>query len=73
MGRFDQIVRCKAGNLYSTTWIPLGSLKAVRLGRRRYQFCPVERHWATAQRVDRATLSENERTEALAHHDIRIP
>ncbi len=73
MGRFEQIVRCKAGHLYTTTWVPLGSLKAVRLGRRRFQFCPVGRHWSTVERVDPTTLREDERRDALAQHDIHIP
>ncbi|HUY42277.1 MAG TPA: hypothetical protein VMU98_00790 [Acidimicrobiales bacterium] len=73
MGRFERVVRCSAGHLFTTTWVPLGSLKAVRLGNRRYQFCPIGRHWASVKRVDPTSLSDDERTEALAHHDIRIP
>ncbi|OYV65276.1 MAG: hypothetical protein B7X07_03580 [Actinobacteria bacterium 21-64-8] len=72
MGRFDQIVRCKRGHLFTTTWVPFASLKAVRLGNRRYQFCPVGRHWSLATRVDPSTLSEDERRDA-PRHDVHLP
>jgi hypothetical protein len=71
---FDQPVRCSKGHLYTTIWIPLGSLKAVRLGfRRRFQRCPVGHHWAMTERLDPETLSEQEREQAAATHDLRIP
>ena len=35
------VVRCRQGHLYTTIWIPLASLKAVRLGWWRLQYCPV--------------------------------
>jgi len=35
--RFDRPVRCSAGHTFTTIWMPLGSFKAIRLGRRRYQ------------------------------------
>jgi len=38
--RFECPVRCSAGHLFTTIWIPLASLKSVRLGDRRYQRCP---------------------------------
>jgi hypothetical protein len=38
--RFDAIVRCSKGHLFTTIWVPLASFKAVRLGSRRYQRCP---------------------------------
>jgi hypothetical protein len=69
----DVIVRCAAGHLYSTIWIPSVSLKAVRLGSRRYQRCPVGRHWAMTDLVDRATLSPAELEAALAVTDWRVP
>lgn len=43
--RFDRQVRCSAGHVFTTIWMPLGSLKAVRLGWKRWQYCPVGRHW----------------------------
>ena len=34
----NSFVRCRAGHLFTTTWIPGGSLKAIRLGLWRIQF-----------------------------------
>lgn len=73
MANFDTIVRCSAGHLFETIWVPLASLKAVRLGPRRYQHCPVGHHWAMVERVDPATLTSEEIAEAQSHHDLRIP
>lgn len=71
--KFDRPVRCSAGHLYTTTWVPLGSLKAVRLGVRRYQRCPVGRHWAIVTPLDRHTAEPAELTAASGVHDVRIP
>lgn len=72
--RFDTPVRCSAGHLFTTIWVPLGSLKAVRLGGERYQYCPVGRHWATVTPLD---LDGSPTAEQLAEadqvHDVRIP
>jgi hypothetical protein len=38
---FDVPVRCSAGHRFTAIWVPLASLKAVRLGWKRYQYCPV--------------------------------
>lgn len=65
----QRIVRCSKGHLYTTTWMPLVSFKAIRLGRRRYQRCPVGHHWALAAPVDPDTLSDEERANAQAIHD----
>jgi hypothetical protein len=69
----EVIARCSAGHLFTSTWVPLGSLKAVRLGRKRYQRCPVGRHWTMIERVDPATLTTAELAEAARYHDLRIP
>jgi hypothetical protein len=37
----DRIVRCSQGHLFTTVWIVGSSAKAVRLGYKRYQRCPV--------------------------------
>lgn len=71
--RYDKIVRCSAGHLYTTTWVWGGSIKAFRLGSRRFQRCPVGRHWAMARVVDPASLSPEEREAAAAVHDVHIP
>ena len=72
-GRFDEIVRCSAGHLFETIWVPLVSFKAVRLGSRRLQRCPVGHHWAYVERVAPSTLTPGEIADAQSHHDLRIP
>jgi hypothetical protein len=69
----DAIVRCSAGHLYTTIWIPGGSLKSVRLGTSRFQWCPVGRHWAAVTLVQESELTEDEIRQAHEHHDVRIP
>ena len=71
---FDVPVRCSTGHLFTTIWVPLVSLKAARLGWKRYQYCPVGRHWATVTRLDwGAAPSDADLAEAALVHDIRIP
>jgi len=73
--RFETPVRCSAGHLFTTIWVPLGSVKAVRLGWTRWQYCPVGHHWATVSRLDeadRAPTADELATAALVH-DVRIP
>jgi hypothetical protein len=73
--RFDTPVRCSAGHLFTTIWVPMASLKAVRLGWKRYQYCPVGRHWATVFPLgwDSTPASDEDFTEAALVHDARIP
>jgi hypothetical protein len=68
----NTIVRCRKGHLFSTIWIPGASLKAVRLGWLRFQYCPVGDHWTLVRPVKDQDLSEDQRQEAVAHHDNRI-
>jgi hypothetical protein len=37
-------VRCSKGHVFTTTWSPLGSFTAIRLGGARFQHCPVGHH-----------------------------
>jgi hypothetical protein len=71
--RFDRPVRCKDDHLFTTIWVPMASLKAVRLGTSRFQHCPVGRHWTTVVPLDPKTASPSELQEAAAVHDSRIP
>lgn len=72
--RFDVPVRCSAGHLFTTIWVPLASLKALRLGPARYQYCPVGHHWATVTRLDDDTpTTGTELSEAARVHDLRVP
>jgi hypothetical protein len=67
------VVRCRAGHLFTTVWIPGASLKAIRLGPWRYQRCPVGRHWTLVTPVRVDELTDDERREAAAYRDRRIP
>ncbi|HLH66879.1 MAG TPA: hypothetical protein VKV27_14375 [Solirubrobacteraceae bacterium] len=69
----DTVVRCRAGHLFTTWWIPGASIKALRLGLWRLQRCPVGAHWTLVSPVRAAGLTENERAEAATHHDLRVP
>ena len=69
----DTIVRCRRGHLFSTVWIPGGSVKALRLGFWRVQWCPVGRHVDLVRLVKPADLTEAERSFALSHHDALVP
>jgi hypothetical protein len=66
-------VRCRAGHLYTTLWIPGVNLKALDLGLARLQYCPVGRHWSLVTPVRDADLSEEQRELAGAHHDVWLP
>ena len=69
----NTIVRCRKGHLFTTIWIPGASVKAIRLGLWRIQWCPVGRHVDLVRLVKEADLSEPEREFALRHHDILVP
>lgn len=71
--RFDRVVECRAGHRFTTLWVPAASFKAVRLGGRRWQRCPVGRHWTMVTPVDESTLDAAQLAGARAVHDIHIP
>ncbi len=73
--RFDTPVRCAAGHLFTTIWVPGGSVKAVRLGWTRWQYCPAGHHWATVSRLDTADRppTADELAQAALVHDVRVP
>ena len=66
------VARCRQGHLFSTMWIPGASVKAIRLGLWRVQWCPVGRHVTLVSLVKNADLTEEEREFAEEHHDIPI-
>ena len=72
LGR-NSIVRCRQGHLFTTIWIPGGSLKAIRLGLWRIQWCPVGRHVDLVRLVKESDLSQAEREFAADHHDTPLP
>lgn len=71
--RFDRPVRCRQGHVFTTIWIPFGSLKAARLGRRRFQRCPVGHHWSVVEPLDAGSTDPEELRRAASVHDARIP
>ncbi|HLN18466.1 MAG TPA: hypothetical protein VK277_17120 [Acidimicrobiales bacterium] len=69
----DTVVRCRDGHLFTTIWIPGASVKSIKLGWSRYQYCPVGKHWTLVTPVKVTELSEDELQGAAAHHDVRVP
>jgi hypothetical protein len=67
------IVRCHRGHLFTTTWIPGASIKALRLGPWRVQRCPVGQHWSVVRPAQAAKLSDAERAEARSTRDTLLP
>ncbi len=67
------VVRCRQGHLFTTVWSPGASLKAVRLGFWRVQWCPVGRHVTLVRLLRDADLSELEREFAAERHDLPVP
>jgi hypothetical protein len=67
------VVRCRGGHLYTTIWLPAASVKAVRLGIWRIQWCPVGRHFSIVTPVKETDLPMMQRRAARGHKDIRLP
>jgi hypothetical protein len=69
----DVIVRCRDGHLFTTTWIPMVSFKAIRFGLVRYQYCPVGDHFTAVRLMRDEDLTPAERLTASRHHDSGVP
>jgi hypothetical protein len=67
------VVRCRQGHLFTTLWVPGVSIKSIRLGWWRFQWCPVGRHWSLVQPVRTADLTPEEAQAAGSYHDARVP
>jgi hypothetical protein len=67
------LVRCRAGHLFRTIWVPGVSVKSIRLGWYRAQFCPVGRHWTLVSPIKDTALSDDQRHLTLVPDDISIP
>ena len=67
------IVRCRAGHLFTTLWVPGVSVKSLKLGLWRYQRCPVGHHFSLVTPVDPARLTRRERRRASEHRDLPVP
>lgn len=66
-------VRCREGHLFTTIWIPGASLKAVRLGALRLQYCPVGRHFTVVRPMKESEITDEVLTIARSHHDVLVP
>jgi hypothetical protein len=67
------IVRCRHGHLFTTLWVPSASVKALRLGWWRFQWCPVGHHWSLVTPVRNSELSAKEQRRGRSKHDLRLP
>jgi hypothetical protein len=67
------VVRCRAGHLFTTIWLPGVSLKSLRFGWWRFQHCPVGEHWSLVTPVRETDLPDDELRLAREHKDLRIP
>jgi hypothetical protein len=66
-------VRCLRGHLFTTVWVPGASLKALKLGWWRLQWCPVGHHLSLVRPVKASALDADEREFAAAHRDLPLP
>ena len=69
----NTVVRCRSGHLFTTIWVPGASLKAIRLGWWRVQFCRVGRHFTLVAPVKDSDLTFEDRRVASENRDLRIP
>ena len=67
------VVRCRRGHLFTTIWVPGVTVKAVKLGWWRLQWCPVGRHISLVSPVRDSELTDEQRRSAGRHRDVRIP
>jgi hypothetical protein len=67
------VVRCSKGHRFTTIWLPGASVKSIRLGPRRFQYCPVGHHWSLVRLVRESDLSARQLRAARDKRDVRIP
>ncbi|MDH2903242.1 MAG: hypothetical protein PXZ08_04730 [Actinomycetota bacterium] len=67
------LVRCFEGHLFRTLWIPGVSLKSIRLGWYRFQFCPVGRHWTMVKPVRESDVADEIGAMDLLARDLAVP
>jgi hypothetical protein len=67
------IVRCREGHLFMTVWVPGISVKAIRLGMVRFQYCPVGDHRTFVVPVSPASLTDLQRRQAQFFDDGGVP
>jgi hypothetical protein len=66
------IVQCSRGAYYETVWFPFVSFKAIRLGTRRFQKCPVHERWEIARLVPEEEWTPAVIAQAEAHRDSNV-
>ena len=64
-----KVVRCSGGAYYETKWVPFTSFKAIRLGTKRFQRCPVHDKWEVTTLVPQRDLTPEIRQQAAAYRD----
>lgn len=62
--RYWRVMRCSAGHLFETPFLPFGSLKAIRMPTGRVQRCPVCHRMRRVELMFTDALSPSERAEA---------
>jgi hypothetical protein len=67
------VVQCSKGHRFTTIWLPGASVKSLRLGPRRFQYCPVGHHWSLVRLVRESDLSARQLRAARGRRDVRIP
>jgi len=67
------VVKCQAGHVFTTVWIPGASVKSLKLGFWRLQWCPVGKHVTLVHPLKDSELTGETRDFAAAHHDIPVP
>lgn len=69
----DVTVRCRSGHVFRTIWIPGVSVKSLRLGLWRLQWCPPGRHVSLVHPVKPADITAEVRAAAALCHDAPVP
>lgn len=67
------VVQCSKGHRFTTIWLPGASVKSLRFGPRRFQYCPVGHHWSLVRLVRESDLSARQLRAARRRRDVRIP
>lgn len=69
----DATVRCADGHLFRTLWIPGVSVKSLRLGLWRVQWCPVGSHVSLVRLLKPSDLTGQMRQAAARYRDLPLP
>jgi hypothetical protein len=67
------VVQCSQGHCFSTIWLPMVSVKSIRLGDRRVQKCPVCHRFRSVRQIAEDELAPEELEAARQLRDSRLP